>query len=382
MLKCGIRLLSKSKAACHTGTNIFFNQSMKTKVLFLYCGPRDIITGGVKYDNSIREILSADPRFEVDIITLDNIKTAGFARTFSRLTSGISNLRMLNKCRKYDWVISNSVYGLYLIPLAWMLRFTSTRFIIIHHHFEYHTLGKCLRKTVTRILENIFLRISRPPVVVSPYVLDLCHKYFPRKDFFYWQIPFEVPDSTVAPDPVPGNLLYIGNIDPRKGLVHLIESMVILKKRGVNVAATVIGKRIDEAYCRNIDEIIARENLNVIFTGFISDEEKDRLTAQADIFAFPSLYEGYGMVICESMRRGLPAVVFDNSAMPYTVTDNVNGLVVPTGDNKAYADAIERIVTDRQLRSRLSAGALATHFVSPDEHRARVTADLLTKEAR
>ena len=71
MLKCGIRLLSKSKAACHTGTNIFFNQSMKTKVLFLYCGPRDIITGGVKYDNSIREILSADPRFEVDIITLE-----------------------------------------------------------------------------------------------------------------------------------------------------------------------------------------------------------------------------------------------------------------------------------------------------------------------
>lgn len=355
---------------------------MKTRVLFLFCGPRDIITGGVKYDNSIREILSADPRFEVDIITLDNIKPSGLARTMGRLTSGIRNLSMLRKCRSYDWVISNSVYGLYLIPLALMLRFTHTRFIIIHHHFEYHTLRMGMRKILTYLFENTFLRVAHRPVVVSPYVLDLCHKYFPRKKVFYWQIPFEVPQSGLTPDPVPGSLLYIGNVDPRKGVIHLVEAMAILKKRGVKVAATIVGKRIDPEYCRRIDRIIERENLDVIFTGFISDEEKDRLTAQADIFAFPSLYEGYGMVICESMRRGLPAVVFDNSAMPYTVTDNVNGLVVPTGDNKAYADAIERIVTDRQLRSRLSAGALATHFVSPDEHRARVTADLLTKEAR
>lgn len=350
---------------------------MKTRVLFLFCGPRAFLTGGVKYDNSIREILSADPAFEVDTVTLDNIKPAGLARTFSRLTAWVRNLRMLNKCRKYDWVISNSVYGLYLIPLAWLLRFTSTRFIIIHHHFEYHTLGKGLRKTFTEILEKTFLRVSRPPVVVSPYVLDLCHKYFPGKKFFYWQIPFEKPDSSLSPAPVPGNLLFVGNVAERKGVIHLVEAMAILKRRGIKVTATIIGKRLEEEYCTHIDEIIARENLDVTFTGFVSDEEKDRLTAQADIFAFPSLYEGYGMVICESMRRGLPVVVFDNSAMPYTVTDNVNGLVVPTGDNEAYADAIGRIVTDRQLRSRLSAGALATHFVTPAEHRARVMADLL-----
>lgn len=350
---------------------------MKTRVLFLFCGTRNYVTGGIKYDNSIREILSADPRFEVDTITLDNIKPAGLARTFSRLTAWFTNLGMFRTCRRYDWVISNSVYGLYLIPLAWMLRFTSTRFIIIHHHFEYHTHDKGFRRSLTRILEKTFLRVSRPPVVVSPYVLDLCHKYFPGKEFFYWQIPFEMPDSYLSPDPVPGNLLFVGNVAERKGVIHLMEAMAILKQRGIKVSATLIGNRLEEQYCRQIDEIIERENLDVTFTGFISDEEKDRLTAQADIFTFPSLYEGYGMVICESMRRGLPVVAFDNSAMPYTVIDNVNGLVVPTGDNKAYADAIERIVTDRQLRSRLSAGALATRFVSPDEHRARVTSDLL-----
>ena len=66
------------------------------------------------------------------------------------------------------------------------------------------------------------------------------------------------------------------------------------------------------------------------------------------------------MVICESMVNGLPVVCFDNSAMPYTVKDGVNGLLVPDGDDAAMADAIGRVVADRDLRRRLSEGALAT----------------------
>lgn len=348
---------------------------MKTKVLFLVSAMPKALTGGVIYDSAIRDILSADPRFELEYLVTDNISGTGIRRTISRHTAWIRNLRLYKKCRTFDWVIVNSVDSLFFTPLAWMLRHSGTRVIAMNHLFEFHNHSGLRRKYV-KMLEKSLLRVAQP-VVVSPYMLDLCRKYFPGKEIFYWQIPFGQPETTLQPAPRPGHLLFVGNIAPRKGLIYLVQAMALLRQRGIDVTLTVLGKPLDRKYCAQVNDIITRNQLSVTFTGFIIGEEKDRIIAESDIFAFPSLNEGYGMVICETMRRGLPSVVFDNSAMPYTVNDGVNGLVVPTADVKAYADAIGRIVTDRQLRSRLSAGALATRFVTPDEHRARVTADLL-----
>ena len=116
------------------------------------------------------------------------------------------------------------------------------------------------------------------------------------------------------------------------------------------------------------------EGLDVRFTGFVSDEELQRIISQADIFTFPSRLEGYGMVICESMVNGLPVVCFDNSAMPYTVKDGVNGLLVADGDDEAMADAIGRVIADRDLRRKLSEGALATVSSFMTRERFRQTA--------
>lgn len=336
------------------------------KVLFLYSQGGKIVTGGQKYEDMLFRILQENPRFTVERVWLNNI-----SGKVSKYTSPLRNLLLAKKLRGYDLVLFNSVSGLNFIPLAWFMRKAmGVKVGVIHHHFLYREKSG-IKRPWYKMLEFGFLRVADTIVVPSPYINDICRDMFPGRDVRYWQIPFDPHPVELPLRPVPGNLLYIGTIEPRKGLEYLLEAMALLKRRGVECRLTAVGKTVRQDYRDMLDRIITRDGLQVDFPGFISPEEKDRRTAGADIFVFPSLMEGYGMVLCESMVNGLPVVCFDNSAMPYTVKNGENGLLVPDRDAAAFADAIERITTGRALRAQLSEGALQTArtFMTPDRYR-------------
>ena len=69
------------------------------------------------------------------------------------------------------------------------------------------------------------------------------------------------------------------------------------------------------------------------------------------------MHEGFGMVLAEAQTYSLPIICFNNSAMPYTVRDGFNGFLCENRNAGAMADAIERVVSDRKLRARLSENA-------------------------
>lgn len=291
---------------------------------------------------------------DVERKCLDNANTK-----LRRYWSVFSNLFLAKDLKKYDLVIANSTDCFCFALLFWLLKLLGVKTAILLHHFLFHGEVK-FRRLYCRMLEGNFLSAASSIIVPSPYINDLCHKMYPRKEVHYWQIPFEPSPSALPANPIPGNLLYIGTIEHRKGLLHLIEAMALLKNRGADYRLTIVGKNNSQAYKDMLDQKIEENKLNVRFTGFVSSEELDRIISEADIFTFPSRLEGYGMVICESMVSGLPVICFNNSAMPYTVKNGVNGLLVADGDNEALADAIAKVVEDRDLRKRLSDGALAT----------------------
>ena len=326
----------------------------KHKILFLYSQGGKIITGGQVYEDILFQGLKANPELEVDRIWLNNI-----TGKWDKYTSGIRNLRLLRKAGKYDLIFFNSVQGISFLPLITLLRlFTRTKTAVIHHHFLHHQ-AEGARRIFYRMQENRFMRSADIIVVPSPYILDLCKSFFPKKEIRYWQIPFDKPQSAMPPHPKQGELLYIGTIERRKGLIYALQALSALKKRGVECHLTIVGKTVEQDYKAVLDKMIAAENMNVTFTGFVTAAEKQNLTAKADAFLFPSLLEGYGMVLCEAMMNGLPVICFNNSAMPYTIKDSENGLLVPDKDTEAMASAIERITLDMTLRRHLSQGALA-----------------------
>lgn len=324
------------------------------KILFLYSRGGAIITGGQKYDYMLYQYLGEMSGIEVERRCLDNANTK-----FRRYWSVFSNLFLAKELKKYDLVIANSTDCFCFALLFWLLKLLGVKTAVLLHHFLFHGEVR-VRRLYCKMLEGNFLKATSSIIVPSPYINDLCHKMYPRKEVHYWQIPFESSSSALPANPIPGNLLYIGTIEQRKGLLHLVEAMTILKNRAVDCRLTIVGKTVSQAYKDMLDAKIAENNLNVRFAGFVSLEELERIKSEADIFTFPSRLEGYGMVICESMVSGLPVICFNNSAMPYTVKDGVNGLLVADGDNEALADAIAKVVEDRDLRKRLSDGAVAT----------------------
>ena len=89
----------------------------------------------------------------------------------------------------------------------------------------------------------------------------------------------------------------------------------------------------------------------VVFTGFVSDQERDILLRQAQVFVYPSHYEGFGIPVLEAMKVGTPVVASNVTAMPEVVTDA--GLLVDPCDPAAMAAAIGRLLNDEGLRATL-----------------------------
>ena len=159
--------------------------------------------------------------------------------------------------------------------------------------------------------------------------------------------PLEIPKR-------PNSLLYVGNSDDRnKGARYLVEALALLKHRD-GLRLTVVDR--PQAY---LVPTIARElgvADRITMAGRLSKEDLVRAYNEAQIMVSPSLYEGFGLPAAEAMACGTPLVATTAGAFPEVVEDGDSGLLVPPGNARALADAIERLLDDPDLRRRLGQG--------------------------
>jgi glycosyltransferase involved in cell wall biosynthesis len=118
----------------------------------------------------------------------------------------------------------------------------------------------------------------------------------------------------------------------------------------------------------------------VLFTGFIPQDQLARHYASADIYVHASLTETYGNVLAEAMASGLAVVAFDYASARHLVRHGENGLAVPVGESAAFVDAAVELARDAALRARLRAAAPLTGQTW-DAIILRFEADLLTMAA-
>lgn len=148
-----------------------------------------------------------------------------------------------------------------------------------------------------------------------------------------------------------------GRLVHQKGQKYLIELAAILKNKGYNFKILIAG---DGALKSQLEQYANSLNVqnNIIFLGFVNDIRS--FMEQIDVFALTSLWEGFGYVIAEAMACGKPVVAFDNSSNPELVKDGENGYLVPLHNIELFAQKIEILLNDKELRIKMGQKAIQT----------------------
>jgi len=156
----------------------------------------------------------------------------------------------------------------------------------------------------------------------------------------------------------PRFILHVGTLEPRKNLPRLIEAFHKFQGEKTNLEPGTWNLKLVLAggkgwLYEGIFETVARLGLEdaVHFPGYVDDVDLPALYTLADLFVYPSMYEGFGLPPLEAMACGTPVVASAASSLPEVVGEA--GLLVPPTDTEALAGAIERALTDSELRAEL-----------------------------
>jgi glycosyltransferase involved in cell wall biosynthesis len=159
-------------------------------------------------------------------------------------------------------------------------------------------------------------------------------------------------------EPRPARVVYVGRVEPYKRVDVLLHAMARLAGRFPQAEILIVGRgsarpRL-EALAGSLG-LAARTR----FTGFVSDEERDRLLAGARVCVCPSAKEGWGLTVIESNALATPVVATDAPGLRDSVRHGETGWLAPEGDVAAFAERIASLLEDDALATRMAKAALA-----------------------
>ncbi len=172
-------------------------------------------------------------------------------------------------------------------------------------------------------------------------------------------IPNSVPLPPAGSDRAePGRILFLGQVERRKGIDELVDALALLKERfpharlaigGQGELARVKARALEQGVGDRIEEL-----------GWVTAERKAEELARAAIFCLPSHAEGLPMALLEAMAAGKAVVSTGVGGIPDALRHGDNGLMVEPGDAAALARALASLLGDEEERRRLGARARAT----------------------
>jgi len=137
-------------------------------------------------------------------------------------------------------------------------------------------------------------------------------------------------------------------VSEQKGIDRVIEMLPAVVQRVPDVFFVVIGEGTNRPRLQELArEVGVREK--VIFVGRVSDDLLQSYYQACDVFALPSLLEGFGIVFLEAMFEGKPCVGVRAGAIPEVIQDGITGFLCKPGDSKALADALTGLLTNEHL---------------------------------
>src|SRR5258708_33397951 len=181
-------------------------------------------------------------------------------------------------------------------------------------------------------------------------------------------LPAEAAKQAIGLAPDQRMLLFVGRIEPLKGVDTICEAMAIIKREAPallhNLDISIIGGDPENPYDDN-QEMERLKTLRgelgldelVVFLGAKDQDPLNYYYAAAEALIMPSDYESFGMVALEAMASGTPVIASEVGGLAYLVQDGVNGFHVPVRDPQALAAKIRILLEQPDERSRLGHNA-------------------------
>lgn len=152
-------------------------------------------------------------------------------------------------------------------------------------------------------------------------------------------------------------VLFVGGLSQRKGISYLFESVKGLENK---IDLTVVGSG-------NIEScpILKKELENIKYIPSLSHDAVLKLMAEHDLLIFPSLFEGFGLVITEAMSQGTPVITTDRTCGPDVITNGEDGWIVKAGDSLCIRDLLLQFIENPNILHVVGRNALHTASLRP-----------------
>lgn len=221
-----------------------------------------------------------------------------------------------------------------------------------HHHLDDGRLNSLIEARVMRRVERV--------VVGSEFAKRQASQELgvPAEKF---SVVYYGVESRFAPVPKPEDLarrlgldgaivaLFVGGLEARKNLAFLLEAWVDVVRERPDARLVIAGSGRELGPLQRRARRLGLER-HVRFTGHLPEAEKVAYYRMADLLVFPSLMEGFGLVVVEAMSCALPVVVSDRGSLPELVGDGEGGFVCDPTDRGAFVRAIVRLASEPDLR--------------------------------
>jgi len=147
-------------------------------------------------------------------------------------------------------------------------------------------------------------------------------------------------------------LLFVGNLTQLKGIANVFEAVATLKDQ---VDLTVVGKRVSYNFSP-----LEKELAKYTWIPSLPNEEVLKLMQHHDILIFPSLFEGYGLVVAEAMSQGTPVITTNRTCGADFIQHGINGWIVPAGNTFEIVKTLNEILEHPECIAKIGTEALKT----------------------
>lgn len=194
------------------------------------------------------------------------------------------------------------------------------------------TVSKNTKKDIIRMF-----KVNPDKITVTYNGVDKDFRIKKKEEIEYLYDKFQIPRNKKI-------IMYVGNLKPHKNLERLLEAFALLENRNDKILL-LVGKAFKSVDLQKREEELKIKE-NVIHTGLVTKEELVDFYNLADLFVFPSLYEGFGIPPLEAMACGTPVICADNSSLPEVVGDAA--VMFNAKDIKQMAELIEKQMYEKE----------------------------------